>query len=85
MLSLLFFSRDITEWELHSTEFVLLEKSDSQVFSFKIREITEEMARMEVCKTKAQMEEGAWNGLGARAEHLEAHADVTRIEHSSSK
>ena len=40
---------------------------------------------MEVCKAKAQREEGPCHRAGNRPERKDAHAGVTEAEHSSGK
>lgn len=55
------------------------------MFTFKTRQLTEEITGMGVCKAKAPVEGGAGMDQEARAERLDAHAGVTRTEHSSGK
>lgn len=64
-------------------KFVLLENLICKCSASKLKRV--EMPGMEVCKAKAQMEEGPCKGSGDRAERLEAHAGLTRTEHSSGK
>lgn len=51
------------------------------MFTFKTRQLNEEITAMGVCKAKAPMEGGA----GMDQDESRAHAGVTRTEHSSGK